>query len=289
MPLFDLEGLIENSRPQPRAVLFHLVVGGFVMFGVMVWMTLQGVAGAPGAAPVLVLGLLLGLMAVLWFMGRTLLQRQRIEMAQLETIEEMMQLRRWPEAAMLLVGLLMQPMRTHGGRVQGLIFLSAVLARMHQFDEVIRLDDQLLREVQLDDVTLHAIKAGRAMAMLRQDHLFDADRAIGDLRRDKAAGESAILALVELYRDVKTGHAAEAVELFNAKKTLIRNQLGHRLADAYALLAKAHDFMGQSDLARESFAKATLLSPIWELQRRYPEVTSLAAKYAPHPAPPEVA
>src|SRR6476469_6385661 len=127
------------------------------------------------------------------------------------------------------------------------------------------------------------------MGMLREDHLFDADRAIADLRRstrrseeseqsDASSGpglEYAGLALIEIYRDVKTGHPDEAIELFNAKLPILRQQLGHRVGDAYALAARAYDLLGRRDEAQDAYEKATSLSAGSELLRRYPEVAAL--------------
>jgi hypothetical protein len=136
------------------------------------------------------------------------------------------------------------------------------------------------------------------MAMLRDDHLFDADRAISDLRRSTRRAEesdtngnagpgfeSAGLALIEIYRDVKTGHPAEAIELFNAKLPILRQQLGHRVGDSYALAARAYDLLDRQSDAQDAYEKATLLSPVEELNRRYPEVQNLAGKYRPATAP----
>jgi len=68
----------------------------------------------------------------------------------------------------------------------------------------------------------------------------------------------------------------------------MRDQLGHRVADAYALAARAYDLMGRDTEAQGHYEKATLLSPVEELQRRYPEVAPLAEKYQPARAPAEV-
>jgi hypothetical protein len=65
--------------------------------------------------------------------------------------------------------------------------------------------------------------------------------------------------------------------------------LGHRVADAHALVARAHDLLGQEPEARAAYERATLLAPPAELQRRYPELAKLAEKFAPSIAPMEVA
>ena len=95
--------------------------------------------------------------------------------------------------------------------------------------------------------------------------------------------------LVEIYRDVKTGHPAEAIKTFELTLSSLRDQLGHRVADAYILIAKAHDLLQQENEARANYQKATLLAPAAELHRRYPETAMLAEKYQPAAAPKEAA
>jgi tetratricopeptide (TPR) repeat protein len=191
-----------------------------------------------------------------------------------------------------------------------LIFLTAVLARYNRFEDAIAVQDYLLQTMPLDGGTAHGLRLARVMAMLREDHLFDADRAINELRRqvsragrarDQAVAQlagtepqepqdpqslSAGLALIEIYRDVKTGHPAEAVELFEQTLPTLREQLGHRVADAWVLLARAYDMLGRDAEAAAAYQKATLLQPAVELHRRYPETASLADKYPPATAPP---
>ena len=161
------------------------------------------------------------------------------------------------------------------------------------------MQEHLLDNVPLDPSTAHVLRLGRAMAMLREDHLFDADRAINELRRQvqrasdvevAASGEtveSAGLALVEIYRDVKTGHPAEALEMFQRSLGAMRQQLGHRAGDAYGLAAKAFDLLNRPAEAQEAYEKATLLTLPAELERRYPELASLATKFTPAARPGE--
>ena len=108
--------------------------------------------------------------------------------------------------------------------------------------------------------------------MLREDHLVDADRAMSELRRISDRKSSAGMALLELYRDVKTGHPQEAIAVFDESMGILRDQLGHRTGDAYGLVAKAYDMLGREGEARSMYEKATLLAPVVELERRYPEL-----------------
>jgi len=178
-----------------------------------------------------------------------------------------------------------------GLRSQALIYLGSVLARYHRFDDAIAVFNHLLEHDLLDGGAAHGVRLGRAMAMLGEDHLFDADRALAEVRRTvaQAGVDSAGLALVEIYRDVKTGHPDEAVAIFEARLDVLRDQLGHRVADAYALAARAYDLLGRTTEAQDAYTRATLLAPLVELHRRYPAVQKLEGKYQPAPAPPEAA
>jgi tetratricopeptide (TPR) repeat protein len=166
-----------------------------------------------------------------------------------------------------------------------LVYLASVLSRYHRFDDAIKVHDHLIEHELTDAATAFGVRAGRAMAMLREDHLFDADRAISEMRRLDSSRESATLALVEIYRDVKTGHPDEAIDLFETRLPSLRDQLGHRVADAYALVSRAYHLRGREAEARDAWAKATVLAPPVELVRRYPEVTPVAEKYPTTPAP----
>jgi len=56
----------------------------------------------------------------------------------------------------------------------------------------------------------------------------------------------------------------------------MRRMLGHRLADAWGLAARAYDLLGREPEARQAYANATVLAPQVELSRRYPELSPLA-------------
>ena len=78
------------------------------------------------------------------------------------------------------------------------------------------------------------------------------------------------------------------LKTFENKKTVIRDQLGHRMADAYGLCAKALDVKDRKTEAAEAWRNATFLAPVTELLRRYPELEKLAGRYAVRPSPPEL-
>jgi len=282
------ERLVESSRPVPRANVTWWMAGGFLL--VMLLSTLIGNQSVASRAVVsFVWGVaILGLMGAMSALSLYSVKRYRADQRRVEQVGELVQLRRWADAALAVNQYLSRPARNHAFRVQALVYLSYVLARLHRFEESIKVQNQLIDEGILDEPSTATLKISRAMSMLREDHLFDADRAISELRRSVASG-SAGVALVEIYRDVKTGHPQEAIELFEQKRDVLRDQLGHRMADAYALVARAYDLQNREAEARAMFRSATLLAPAAELFRRYPEVDKLRGKLEPAAAPPEAA
>ena len=281
----DVPRLLESSQPRVRVGLFWYAAGFFLLV-VMVSAYLSAVSTTLAAAMQLLSAMaMMGIMVGMGMLTFTMARRQQAEGQRLVAVEELMQLRRWGEAAVILEGMLSEPMRAPQHRVQALIYLATVLARYHRFPDAIIVQEHLLEHVRLDPGTEQGLKLARVMSMLQEDHLVDADRAMAELRRGDAERQSAGLALLDIYRDVKTGHPDEAVEIFQERLPALRDQLGHRAGDAYYLAAKAYDLLGRGTEAARAFERATLLQPLVELQRRYPEAASLSEKYSPALAP----
>lgn len=299
-PFLDVPYLLHASQPRPRGSWFAPGIGALI---VVVFASAYFSSKSPtyktivdAISALAMIGVVIAMGVVMW----STVRRQQGERARIDAIEELVQLRRWQQAAAVLQGALSQPTVSPNGRVQYLFFLASVLARYNRFEDAIAVQNHLMDQGDLDPSTVHALRLGRAMAMLREDHLFDVDRAINELRRDvsRAVDPQAVedapppisagLSLIEIYRDVKTGHAAEAIDIFSRTQQAMRQQLGHRVADAHALVAKAHDFLGDSQRAQLEWERATSLSPAVELVRRYPELASLAEKYNAAVAPPEL-
>jgi tetratricopeptide (TPR) repeat protein len=285
----DVQSLIERSQARPRAGWFRYALGIFLLI-------VLGSAYLERESPALQQWintfsamLMLGLMITMAFLTWLSVQNFRLEQQHVQAAEELVQLRRWEEAAARLQSVLSRPMRSPQLRAQSLIYLSAVLARYHRYDDAINVQNYLLNNIPMDPRTTHSLRLGRAMAMLQEDHLVDADRAMSELRRGPEGADSGGLALLEIYRDVKTGHPDEAVKVFEEKLSALRQQLGHRLGDAYALVAKAYDVLGRNLEAQAAYENATLLMPRAELARRYAEVASLQDKYALAVQPAEAA
>ena len=290
----DVDELLDRAtvahRPQiPKIFLF---VGGIALVLMAAAYLAPTGANAVRLIEILFPLLALGLVAATLFSSTLAIRRHRNEVRQLEAVEEFIQLRNWTGAGMAIEGLFVgpEPARNPLIRSQGLIFLSVVLARYGRFTDAITVQNYLLENIPFDPGTEYALRIGRVMAMLREDHLFDADRAINELRRladrsgqnpDATAG----LTLVEMYRDVKTGHPAEAIDLFESKLATMRDRLGHRVADAYGLVSRAYDLLDRATDARLAWARATQLAPAMELVRRYPELNACATKYETAGAP----
>ncbi len=288
-PVFlDVDQLLATSQPAVRVNLLIYGLGlmaALVTIGVMSLfqpesrLSVQFFSGA----------LLIGAMVFAGFWSTMAVRRHGAEVQTVEAVEEMIQLRRWEPAGILLDRFLSEPVRSPRLWARALVQLAALLGRHHRFEDAITVQSFLIDHELLDDASDYTVRLGRAMAMLREDHLVDADRAIGDLRRRAPAEQSGGLSLVEIFRDVKTGHAEEAIHLFTDRLGVMRLQLGHRVADAHGLVAQAYEMMGREGEAKAAYERATLLAPPSELHRRYPELAKLAAKYPATIAPREAA
>ncbi len=288
MSFLDPSVLLESSQPRPRVNWFWYLIGlmlALVVIGAMSVTTPESRQSVQLFTAMLISGAMI--FAALG--SAYVLRRHRAELQAVETIEEMMQLRRWEPAGILVNRFLSEPVRSPRLWARALMHLSAILARHHRFEDAIKVQSFLIENELLDDTSDYAVRLGRATAMLREDHLVDADRAINDLKKRATEEQSGSLSLVQIFRDVKTGHAYEAIDLFADRLEVVRTQLGHRVADAHALVGLAFDMLERDAEAKAAYARATLLAPPIELHRRYPELARLSAKYPATTAPREAA
>jgi tetratricopeptide (TPR) repeat protein len=289
-PFLDVQYLLEASEPRrPMPRIWLLAVG--LLLAMLISSMLSTRADSQGQIiDAATSGIMLLVLGGMMFYSVRMVRLVRRETQRVEGIGEMAQLRRWSEAAAELDHYLSAPARSWGLRAQALVFLAAVLARYQRYEDAIAVYDHLLDSGMIDPAAMFTLRLGRATAMLREDHLVDADRAISELRRTRdGETHTAGLALLELYRDVKTGHHADAIERFEKSLSLIRQNLGHRTADAWALIARSLDALGRTGEAERAFRNATLLAPPGELYRRYPEVEKLRPRFTPAYAPDEAA
>src|SRR5437762_6589432 len=156
MPFLDVPVLLEDSQPAHRVGWFWYGAGIFLLVVLLsVYANTRGpqMAGVVQAlSALLMIGLMIGMGTITWLAVKA----QRAEQLQLEAAEELVTLRRWPQAAVLMDGMLSAPMRTPGSRVQALIYLTSVLARYHRFEDAIAVQNHLLEHIVLDDSTTHA-------------------------------------------------------------------------------------------------------------------------------------
>ncbi|MFI5379931.1 MAG: tetratricopeptide repeat protein [Tepidisphaerales bacterium] len=284
----DVQRLVQESEPVRRGGWLWYALA---LMGMMVILSSLARSQAPAGAgtielvsSIAMLALLAGSMYVMFNAARAVQREQQ----RLEAIQELIQLRRWSDAAAMIEHMLSGPTQTPQGRFQALVFLATVLARYHRFHDAVELYERLLNIEGLDPASSHGLKLGRAMSLLRDDRLYDADRAIVDLRRG-GAGVSAGLELVEIYRDVKTGHPQDALERFDRQLGMLKRALGCRTADAWGLVAGAKLMLGDAPGAQRTWQAATALVPAVELVRRYPELSGVSQACAAAAMPQEAA
>src|SRR5688572_3196069 len=101
----QVPALLESSQPKSRGGLLLYAVGFFVLvvlLSAIAQRTQQGGAVVQAISSLLMLGLMIAMGVMTWMAARSLQREQ----AQLEAIEELIQLRRWEEAATLIDSLL---------------------------------------------------------------------------------------------------------------------------------------------------------------------------------------
>lgn len=306
-PFLDPALLIDRSRTigAPGGTPYFLLL--LLLAPLLIFLP----AGESTTTSILRFGIVIAVLLLIFLWGMTTkskFEAQRREALAVDGLDELVQLRRWSDAARHAQHILSDGMLLPTRRMQALLSLATILQRYHRFEDARYVHDYLLNPEDGSPVpdggTGHAIRVARAMALLRDDRLLDADRAITELKRevrtardearrdaqahDQPEGdsiESAGLSLVELYRDIKTGHPEEAIALFEGKRKSLRDQLGHRVGDAWVLVAKAYDLQGQTSQAQDAYVRATALCPPVELHRRYPETADLESKFPATPVP----
>src|SRR5579864_5307521 len=138
VPAFlDVQTLLQASEPKPRIPWIQFLIGVFVVAIILSWYV--GRSGQPAEMQGLMNTLigfgLMGFVGSITFASFMGVRRARSEHATLAAVEELMQLRRWPEAGLLLQTQLSRPARSPLARAQALLFLAMVLARYHRFED----------------------------------------------------------------------------------------------------------------------------------------------------------
>jgi hypothetical protein len=276
-----------SSRPRPRFPLLPMaVIASTAMIGGLILAEARDDSTRliQWGLVILILGGVLG-MAVWW--GSAIAAALQKEDREVTRLEEAIRLKHFEAASWLLAILLSKPMLSPIHRLRALLGYVAMLVRAGRFEDV-SLATQIMLSEGVTEPMVAPLRAANAFALLRDDRLVDAHRAIGDVRklgRDGAAG--GLYALLEMYRDVRTGHTAEVIEIHTSRRSEIASALGTRVADADALVAWAHLRLGDIASAERMWRRATLLAQPADLVERYPELKEAASILIPEPVPPE--
>lgn len=271
----NAEGLLESSKPQGQQSLLMPLF----LLGVLV-ASLVSLRGSNPLLQGIVPLVFAGSIVVAVMHASRIAKRQQREKDGLRQVDEAVRLGNWDLAASAVRQLLGRPMMVPQARVQGLIYLGAVLVRQGQYLPAIKLYDHLLETVQFPPQIAMSLKCVRVYAMLREEHLSDAYQAIAHLKRE-APGDSAMLQLLEMYRLVKTGHNADALELFGQRRVQLAAQLGHRSCDGWALAAAAAVATGQEHAADEYARNAGIMGNVREIVERFPECRAVLGRVWP--------
>jgi len=266
---FDVDALLRSSTPRSgRAlplVLLVIVAALIVAF--------DGQAGEDIAPRNALIACMISVgIVVIWRVTRSAHNHRR-QQQNLNRIHELIESRQWQDAARLVHRLLSSPLILPPSRYQALIYLAAVLARGQRYGDALRVIDLVIAEGHLDPASATGMCAARTLALLREDRLVDADRALSQLKK-RTGGRSVPLLLMELYRDVKTGHHEEALESFNRDLPMLQEKGGNRQADAWALAARAAQARGRLAEAVRMAREALRLGDASEIIARFPETES---------------
>lgn len=265
---FSVPRLLETSEPRRSVgVTAPLFLAGII---IATMLTIQGKGGWVQAV---LPGVFAGMIIFSVINSMRMAKVTRKEQEGLRLSDEAIRLGRWDEAQRQLLGMLSMPFQRVQTRYQALLFLSSLLSRRERHEENLKLQEYLLSTAQMPQPIAFSLRCARAYGLLREERLTDAYEAIGQLRRED--GSSAMLNLLEIYRLVKMGHRDDAMKLFEQKRGQMTRQLGHRVADAWALAGVAAKNSGKLEEAASFRRKALLLGNAQEITRRFPECGSL--------------
>src|SRR5258706_14336550 len=126
-PFLDVPWLLEESQPRARGSWFWYAVGFFFFVVLMSAYAQQKMPNGnlivQSVSSLLMFGLMIGMGFLTWRAARSVQREQ----AQLEAIEELIQLRRGEEGGLLGEGFPSRPTRAPPGRPQGAAFLTGGL------------------------------------------------------------------------------------------------------------------------------------------------------------------
>ncbi|MEL7237519.1 MAG: hypothetical protein AAGK78_01550 [Planctomycetota bacterium] len=187
---FAVDEWLEMSRPRQNRLLLWLPPLAMVALTGSLLLAMFGGEGE-GRFPTLSVVLLAVALGVIVYFGK-LARDARGERDRVKSAEDLVSLRRWPEAIETLDETLTRPMRLSPLRRSALLSLMRVLSRYGHYDDAIVVADEILDHPAVDPATGFAVRCGRAMSLLQAGRLADASDAIGALRRDVKQVDAAV-------------------------------------------------------------------------------------------------
>src|SRR4051794_26772843 len=116
----DVAALLESSQPRVRVGLFWYALGGFLLVVLGATVLSQGSDTGRRLVDALSAVAMVALIAGMAVVTAVVVRRHRAAQQAIEAAAEMVQLRRWPQAAALLQDLLSRPGRSASLRAQAL-------------------------------------------------------------------------------------------------------------------------------------------------------------------------
>jgi len=199
----------------------------------------------------------------------------------LRRVHELTVLRRYDEAAAEAWALIPRVQRWPDHHLQATMLLTADLAALHAYEAAAAGQSYLLRFVPEGHPAGQILRLQRALALLHEDRLADADDELRQVEREKRSPlAEALHRVARMYQQLRTHRAAEVVADADQRPARLR-PLAVEAGYAYGMMAAAFDRLDQSDEARRWWKLATLLLPDAAIAREAPETAGLAERYAP--------
>ncbi|MFN4243852.1 MAG: hypothetical protein ACK4PI_11525 [Tepidisphaerales bacterium] len=280
-----------RSRVRPPFPVFAVVL--LISATAAAGLLLAPVAEGPGRAVQRLVAVLvpMGALAWGWFWSAQRLAELKREERELRWAMEAELYRRFGTVAAIINKLLSSPMLSPMHRAIALRMYIGGLVDRRRYAEALDAAERLLAEGVPEEL-VPELQAIRVEALLREDRLLDADRALAELRQDPAKlgdvtrGLTAVLSMV---RDVMTGHPDEALETYARHRTGVMLELGSMVSRADAAAAAAAHQRGLPELAAACWRRATCLESPAELVRELPCLSDVARTYPAAEVPPEFA
>ncbi len=294
MAEMNFSELIASSRPRRKPTK----LGTFVLIG-FVLLILSLLASADTEQGQLIRLLLssailicLGISAVMSVMRRKVLAKCSQQVSDLCLQEK------WSQAIEPLRQLLGQPVPLAQIRYQGLLELAGVAEHTGQLEGAAEIYEAIAQE-QPHGLLGSLAMVGKAIVLLKLDHLADADTIIRRLEVSvQSQSLKSLVMLGRLYQQIKTSHYCDALTDSSDKCELARIEMSSKAAYVYALLSLACRHQQISASSDEStnnspesggpnaevlWQQATMLLGPDILVEKFPELSELRQAYPSAP------